>query len=131
MVSLDVHRCEADHLAMRSRIRSFCTGTTPSCPQRTGPGRPGLTVAASMIVLFNLAGCDLEFRSGWFEDEWETEFRSDLLEPVIARGVNCDHFRYRRSTKWRDSYLVECSMDGENWDDSFLVWPRDGRARRH
>lgn len=128
---LDARQHLADHALVRSKGQRFYIGTTPSRPSITGKGRTGLTVALSMIVLFNLAGCDMEFRSGWFEDEWETEFRSDLLEPVIARGVNCDHFRYRRSTKWRDSYLVECSIDGEQWDDSFLVWPRDGRARRH
>jgi len=84
-----------------------------------------------LILLFLAASCDREFRSGWFEDDWETEFRNDLVEPIIARGVDCNQFRYRRSTKWRDSYLVECSSDGENWEESFLVWPRDGRVRRH
>ena len=84
-----------------------------------------------LLVILLLTACDLQFRSGWFADDWETEFRSDLVEPIIARGVSCDRMRYRRSTKWRDSYLVECSRDGENWDDAFLVWPKEARARRH
>jgi len=83
------------------------------------------------FFLLALSGCDLEFRSGWFAQDWETEFRSDLVEPIINSGVECPQFRYRQSTKWRDSYLVECSADGEHWDDAFLVWPRDGRVRRH
>ena len=84
-----------------------------------------------ILVFCLLTACDLNFRSGWFEDDWETEFRSDLVEPIVTRGVECENVRYRRSKKWRDSYLVECSADGENWHDSFLVWPKEGRVRRH
>lgn len=108
-----------DYASMRDTRRN-CIAT------RRVPG----TRSVLGIVLIILAACDLEFRSGWFEDEWQTEFRGDLIEPIIARGVECEKVRYRRSTKWRDSYLVECSIDGEKWDEAFLVWPKDGIARR-
>jgi len=76
-----------------------------------------------------MSACDDGFRPGWFEEDWHTDYRLDLIQPLANYGFDCENFRYRRSTKWRDSYQVQCSPDGSEWM-SFLVWPRDGRVRR-
>jgi len=54
---------------------------------------------------------------------WREEFNPSITKALAAKRVGgCGQYKYRKSTKDGEEYLVYCTADGRNWS-AYLVWP--------
>ena len=64
-----------------------------------------------------------ESMSEKYPGPWKSAFNIDITKALSKNKIRgCGEYKYRKSAKFSNEYLVRCSSDSKKWS-SYLVWP--------
>lgn len=91
-------------------------------PDKTSTSERSQQVAASANTIQHAPTQELSLNER-YPGPWREGFNQSITKTLAAKRVGgCGQYKYRKSARDGEEYLVYCTSDGRNWS-AYLVWP--------